>query len=90
MNKKELIGEISKITKLTQKEVDEVLKTFMDVVKGSLKKSEKITLVGFGTFMVRDRKATTGVNPRTKEKIDIPAKKMAKLQFSDVINDMLN
>jgi DNA-binding protein HU-beta len=62
----------------------------MDVVKKTLKKGEKITLVGFGTFQVRQRKATTGINPQTKEKIKIPAKKVAKLQFSDSVNDMLN
>lgn len=90
MNKSELVGEIAKKTKLTQKSVGETLDTFMDVVKKTLKKGEKITLVGFGTFQVKERKATTGINPQTKEKIQIPAKKVAKLKFSDTINDMLN
>jgi DNA-binding protein HU-beta len=90
MNKSELVAEIAKNTKLTQKTVAETLDSFMDTVRDTLKKGEKITLVGFGTFQVRQRKATTGVNPKTKQKINIPAKKVAKLQFSDVVNDMLN
>jgi DNA-binding protein HU-beta len=90
MNKAELVAEIAKETKSTKKVVEETLNSFMDVVKKTLKKGEKITLVGFGTFQVRQRKATTGINPQTKEKIKIPAKKVAKLQFSDSVNDMLN
>lgn len=90
MNKKELIGEVAEITKMKQKEIDEVLKVFVEVVKETLYKDGKITFVGFGTFLVRQRKATTGVNPRTKEKINIPAKRVAKLKFSDVVNSMLN
>ncbi len=90
MNKKELNQEISKRTNQPQIKVDEVLKEFMDVIKKALKDGDKVTLVGFGTFMVKERKATTGINPQTKEKMKIPAKKYAKLQFSDKINDMLN
>ncbi len=90
MNKHDLIQEIAKKTSISQKDTDEIIKSFMEVTKKVLKKGDKITLVGFGTFQVRQRKATTGINPKTKEKIDIPAKKVAKLQFSDKVNDMLN
>lgn len=90
MNKKELIQEIAKKVKEPQKVIDEIIKTFIDVVKKNLKKGKKVTLVGFGTFMVKERKATTGINPQTKKKINIPAKQYARLKFSDVINDMLN
>jgi DNA-binding protein HU-beta len=90
MNKKELVQEISKNVTTSQKNIDEILKAFMDVIKKALKKGEKVTLVGFGTFMVKKRKATTGINPQTKQKMKIPAKKYAKLQFSDKINEALN
>ncbi len=90
MNKKELIQEISKKAKISQKNVEDILKSFVDLVKEQLKNGEKITLVGFGTFMVKQRKATTGINPRTKEKMEIPAKNYAKLQFSDKVNQALN
>jgi DNA-binding protein HU-beta len=90
MNKKELVKEIAKKVDVSQKTVDEVIKTFTEVVKKALKKGQKVTLVGFGTFQVRKRKATTVINPQTKKKMDVPAKKYAKLQFSDKVNDMLN
>lgn len=90
MNKKELVQEISKKVDVPQKNVDDIIKTFIEVVKETLKNDEKVTLVGFGTFVKKQRKATTGINPQTKEKMDIPAKNYAKLQFSDKINEMLN
>ncbi len=90
MNKKELVQEISKKVGVSQKNVDDIVKAFTEVVKGALKKDEKVTLVGFGTFMRKRRKATTGINPQTKKKMKIPAKNYAKLQFSDKINEMLN
>ncbi len=90
MNKSELISEVAKKTNLTQKDIGKTIEAFMDVIKDTLKKGDKITLVGFGTFEVRKRKATTGINPQTKEKIKIPAKKFAKLKFSDTVNKLLN
>ncbi len=90
MNKKELVQEISKSVEIPQSKIDDIIKTLIDVIKKALKKGDKVTLVGFGTFMVKKRKATTGINPQTKQKMKIPAKKYAKLQFSDKINDMLN
>ena len=90
MNKSELVDAIAKKSGLSKKDSEKGLNAFLDTVRGSLKKGEKVSLVGFGTFQVMKRKATTGVNPKTKEKIDIPAKKVAKLKFSDSINGMLN
>jgi DNA-binding protein HU-beta len=90
MNKKELIDAMAKDLDSSKKDIDLVLGTFMDVVKEALTREEKVTLVGFGTFQVQQRKATTGINPQTKEKMKIPAKKYAKLKFSDKINEMLN
>ncbi len=90
MNKKELIDAMAKDLDSSKKDIDLVLSTFMDVVKEALAKEEKVTLVGFGTFQVQQRKATTGINPQTKQKMKIPAKKYAKLKFSDKINEMLN
>ncbi len=90
MNKKELVREISKKASVPQKSIDEVVKSFTDVVSKTLKKGGRITLVGFGTFQVRKRKATTVVNPQTKKKMNVPAKKYAKLHFSDKVNALLN
>ncbi len=90
MNKAELVSEVAKRTNLTQKEVGGAIESIMEVIKKTLKDGEKVTLVGFGTFEVRERKATTGINPQTKKKIKIPAKKFAKLKFSSSVDNMLN
>ncbi len=90
MNKSELVDSIAKKSSLSKKDSEKGLNAFLDTVRGALKKGDKVSLVGFGTFQVMKRKATTGVNPKTKEKLQIPAKKVAKLKFSDSINGMLN
>ncbi|GMT49168.1 MAG: DNA-binding protein HU-beta [bacterium] len=90
MNKSELVDSIAKKSSLSKKDSEKGLNAFLDTVRGALKKGNKVSLVGFGTFQVMQRKATTGVNPKTKEKLKIPAKKVAKLKFSDSINGMLN
>lgn len=75
MNKEELIESVAKKTKLTKKTSQLCLDTMLKVISDSLVKGEKLTLVGFGTFQVRQRKARTGRNPRTGGKLQIPAKK---------------
>lgn len=90
MNKSELVDAIAKKSALSKKDTEKGLSAFLDTVKHALKKGDKVSLVGFGTFKVMKRKATTGVNPKTKEKLQIPAKKVAKLKFSDSVNDSLN
>ncbi len=60
MNKEELVQEIAKKAKVTQKEASEVLSTFIDVVEKTVSKGKKVTLVGFGTFEARKRAARTG------------------------------
>ena len=73
MNKTELVAAMAKDTNLSKKDVEAVLKSFIDVVTDELKKGEKIQLVGFGTFETRVRAEREGRNPRTKEVIKIPA-----------------
>lgn len=90
MNRAELVTEISKKSGSSKAACDRVLGALIDTVKKQAKKGDKVVLVGFGTFEVRKRKATTGVNPQTREKIQIPAKKVLKFKTSDVVNDLLN
>jgi DNA-binding protein HU-beta len=75
MNKMELIASIAEKTGMKKRDIEIVLNGFVEVVKETLKKGDKISLIGFGTLGIREKKARTGVNPRTKEKIAIPAKK---------------
>jgi DNA-binding protein HU-beta len=77
LNKEELIKAMAQQSGLTQKVSEEALNAFMQVVQETVKGNQKVALVGFGTFELRDRAARTCMNPRTKETMTIPAKKAA-------------
>ncbi len=74
MNKEELVQEVAKLSKVTQKEVSEVLSVLVDTIEKTVAKGKKVTLVGFGTFEPRKRAARNGRNPQTGKEIKIPAK----------------
>ena len=65
MNKEELVQEISKKAKVTQKDANEVLSVLVDTIQKTVAKGKKVTLVGFGTFEPRKRAARNGRNPQT-------------------------
>jgi Bacterial nucleoid DNA-binding protein len=90
MNKSELVAAMSEKSELSKKDVEKALKAFTDVVAEELKKGEKIQLVGFGTFEVSERAARTGLNPRTKETIEIAASKAPKFKAGKALKDALN
>ena len=74
MNREELVKEIAKSTKLSQKSVSEVLSATVESIQNTVKKGDKVTLVGFGTFESRKRAARNGRNPQTGKEIKIAAK----------------
>ena len=74
MNREELIAEISKSAKVTKKVASEVLSATIDTIQMSVKKGNKVTLVGFGTFESRKRAARVGRNPQTGKELKIAAK----------------
>jgi nucleoid DNA-binding protein len=76
MNKAQLIGEIAKRTKLSKAKAAETLNATFDSIKGTLKKGQKVSLIGFGTFLVRHRKARMGRNPKTGATLQIKARKV--------------
>ena len=78
MNKAELVEEVADQTGLTKKVSREAVDAIISAVTDSLVREERVTLVGFGTFQVLERKARRGVNPQTREAINIPAKKVPK------------
>jgi len=80
VNKKELVAEIAERTGNTKKLAAEVLDSFVAIVGEQLAKGEEVKLVGFGTFEVAVRKPRKGVNPRTKEAIEIPGGKVPKFR----------
>jgi len=89
MNKAELIEEVNNKTGLTKKDIRNVISALTGTIQKTLSKGEKITLVGFGTFQVMERKARRGVNPRTREAIQIPAKKVPKFKAGKKLREVV-
>ena len=90
MNKTEFISAIAEKAELSKKDAEKALKAFTDVVEEELKKGEKIQLVGFGTFEVREREAREGRNPQTGETMKIEACKAPKFKAGKALKDAVN
>ena len=80
MNKTELVQAIAEKTNLTKVQTKAALDATLMSIAGALKKDDKVALIGFGTFMVVKKEARQGINPATKEKITIPARKVVKFK----------
>lgn len=74
MNKEELVQEIAKKAKVTQKDASEILSALIETIQKTVAKGKKVTLVGFGTWEARKRAARTGRNPQTGKELKIPAR----------------
>ncbi|HLV02756.1 MAG TPA: HU family DNA-binding protein [Acidobacteriota bacterium] len=90
MNKGELVDAIAKEAEISKSQAQAALDSFVENVKKSLKKGQKVTLVGFGTFSTSKRAARTGRNPQTGKPIKIPAKKVAKFTAGKALKDAIN
>ncbi len=90
MNKSELVKAIAKKADLTNAAAQAVLEAFVDAVKTSLKKGDKVQLIGFGSFSTLKRAARKGVNPQTKKTIKIAAKKVAKFVPGKELKELVN
>ena len=80
MNKTGLIEKIAAGAGLTKADAKKALEATTEAIKGALIAGEKVQLIGFGTFSVNERPAREGINPATKQKIQIAAKKVAKFK----------
>ncbi len=90
MNKKSLVNAVAEKTQLKKKDVKAVIDTLFETISESLEKGEKVQLVDFGTFEVKKMEGRTGVNPRTKAKIKIPARKVPKFRPGKVLKTKVN
>ena len=90
MNKTELIEKIAASAELTKAQAKAALEATTQAISEALIAGDKIALVGFGTFSVSERPAREGINPATKEKIQIAAKKVAKFKAGAELADALN
>ncbi|MBO4871558.1 MAG: HU family DNA-binding protein [Muribaculaceae bacterium] len=89
MNKTELVNAIAAEAKLTKVQAKEALEATLKAVGETLAKGDKVALIGFGTFSINKKAARTGVNPRTKQKIKIAAKKVVKFKAGADLNAKL-
>lgn len=90
MNKGELVEAIAKEADISKAQAQAALDAFVKQVQRALKKGQKVTLVGFGTFSTSKRSARTGRNPQTGKPIKIPAKKVAKFSPGKSLKSAIN
>ena len=90
MNKAELISAVAQQSGLTKKDSEAAIDAFISVVEDTLSKQEKVVLVGFGTFEVKERAARKGRNPQTKQEIMIPASKAPVFKAGKALKDKVN
>ncbi|MBM7699790.1 HU family DNA-binding protein [Kurthia huakuii] len=76
MNKTELVNQVAEATELSKKDASKAVDAVFDTIQNALAQGDKLSLIGFGTFEVRDRAARTGRNPQTGKDIQIPASKV--------------
>ncbi len=87
MNKTDLVNAVAASTGFTKKDAEKAVAAVIDGITDALKKGEKVQLVGFGTFEVRDRAAKQGHNPRTGEPMLVPASKLPAFKAGKALKD---
>lgn len=90
MTKSELIEQVAQTSGLSKKQAGEAVNATLDTIQGALAKGESVTITGFGSFEVRNRKAREGVKPGTSEKIQIPASKAPAFKAGKPLKDAVN
>lgn len=87
MNKSELITEVAESTELSKKDVTKVVDAVFEAISSALQNGDKVQMVGFGNFEVRERSARKGRNPQTGEEIEIPASKIPAFKPGKALKD---
>jgi DNA-binding protein HU-beta len=90
MNKQDLIGSVADTAGVTKTEAGKIIEAVFDTITATLKKGDEVRLVGFGTFAVTKRKASTGRNPRTGEPMKIKASSQPKFKAGKSLKDAVN
>ncbi len=90
MNKTELVAAVAENAALSKKDAEKAISAVIDAITGALSDGDKVQLVGFGTFEVRERGARTGKNPRTGEAIKIAASKVPAFKAGKAFKDIVN
>lgn len=90
MTKADLVDKVTSLGDLTRRDGEVIVDTLFESVIGALKTGDKIEIRGFGSFRTRQRNARTGRNPKTGEKVDVPAKRVPYFKPSKELRDMVN
>ena len=90
MNKAELIAEVAVKAGLSKKDSEKAVNATLDTVTASLESGEKVSLVGFGVFDVKEREARMGRNPKTKEEIPIPASRVPQFKAGKALKEAVD
>lgn len=85
MNKTDLVNEIAAKASLSKTDAKAALEATLESIAQALANEDKVQLIGFGTFSIQEKPAREGLNPRTKEKIQIPARKVVKFKPADAL-----
>ncbi|MGI6488235.1 MAG: HU family DNA-binding protein [Syntrophomonadaceae bacterium] len=87
MNKTELVAQVAEQVEMSKKDVEKLVNVLFGTIEETLREGEKVQLVGFGTFEVRDRKARKGRNPQTGDEIEIPATRVPAFKAGKTLKD---
>ena len=90
MNKTELVAAVAAKAELSKKDAEAAVNAVFDSVKDALAEGDKVSLIGFGTFSVKTRAARTGLNPRTKETIEIPESKVPAFKAGKALKEAVD
>ncbi|SEN27766.1 HU family DNA-binding protein [Lihuaxuella thermophila] len=90
MNKTELINKVAEATQMTKKDATKSVEAVLDAITEALKSGDKVQLIGFGNFEVRERAARKGRNPQTGEEIEIPASKVPAFKPGKQLKEEVN
>lgn len=90
MTRTELVANVAEKSGITKKDADKVLSAVFESIKQALVEGDKVQVIGFGTFEIRNRSARKGRNPQTGEEIDIPASKLPSFKAGKALKEAVN
>ncbi len=90
MTKADLIEEVSRVVEMTRKDSEVIVETIFDSIVRALRSGDKVEIRGFGSFRTRERQARIGRNPKTGERVEVPAKRIPFFKPSKEVKDLVN
>ena len=90
MTRTELVANVAEKANITKKDADKVLSAVFETIQQALVEGDKVQVIGFGTFEIRNRSARKGRNPQTGEEIDIPASKLPSFKAGKALKEAVN